>query len=618
MVERSPDIVVRAAPDIDPAAATLTGLDTYASDPVIIGQPAYVYVQVNNTGPAPLPAASIRLLAADAFSPRGLALGPMPYPERWREDELATLAPDGSAGAPVSRLALPEIAPGGRAVVGPLVWQPDRVTTGCMDEIALMGRLISAEDPIDTDAGDGREQAIASNNIALTRVNFVTADCVPGADRFERNDRLADAALVDLTWEFLKDRCPRRPAIPGTPYPNAICAGIFEDGVTPRHAEQIWTLELGDLTLHSPGDADFYDIALPDLTDPAYGLDDINTEEIRTRFGGLPGYAPEPMPECGAVQRTDPGPGGALSRSVWVNVATRLTVEIVTEGAPENALATRPVGPTGEALRIYPRGPDPAPTITSPYDFGARVFHATIECPSSELGLPAILMSFGEREDVRAFTSMGGYRIRLTYRSEISRTTPGWAHDPGITGEGRGLGCLGPRGAPGLPSGIGLGSFSNAFALPPGLNFPFCPALDPGLIGGLIEVPDLVGCIADGPGCWHEEWFYWPGGQFDFGAVLLGPESLVSLVDAGGETLVETELTPDLPPMQIPIVSPDLARGLGAQAAAYLLAGQPLDAGLYALRFEGGQGGLFATLMPDPAMTQQTPMQQQLQSVQRP
>jgi DNA-binding beta-propeller fold protein YncE len=531
----SPDVLVRHAPDVDLDVAERETLGALGEDLPAYGRSNHLYFEVRNRGDEPLVGSAIAVWTADPGSPG--------FPTAWDRDDFYAAWRDGT-GVPRNFVEVGFVPPGGRAVTGPLVWRPEAPPGGgsCADETLLMARIVDLGDPIM--AGGGLERAAGSNNVIVRQLPVVPPGCVPPGDRYERNDRIEAIAHVDEVWEHLAARCPRTITRElGEPYPDTECPGIFENGVAPSGAEEIWNLVVPDLSLHGTTDRDFFEIALPDLRDPVWGLDDINPEEVRIRAAGDPTYTPEPMPECGAVQRRDPGPSGR-DNTVWINVTTTLTITASPTDGSSNAITDRTLDTSGEAVRVYRDG-EPAPAAST----GTRLVRHIV-CPRDVEGLGPVELSFGERTradgsfDRRPLEALGGYELRLTYLASIDRGIPSWAREHN---DGRGIRtipCLprpgafpGPGGLPGgsggfLPGGRqGFGGF--------GL-FPLClgrPGSGPiTIFPGHPRTPKLPGCIADGPGCMELSRFRWGADRQDLDLLIRAPVDLkVRLLRADGK-----------------------------------------------------------------------------------
>jgi len=551
----SPDILVRSRADLDVAAAAIDGFVAYGSDAVIPGNQYFVYLMLNNGGQQPLPPGVLKLYSSEIDTVEPL----YQFPEEWSANNFYRFNPGGSGRIASNTLRLPEI-PGTvlgagpseldhhRVAVGPLVWQPEGNVTGCDSELLLMARHVNLYDS--TAHAEGLEQVALSNNVAVKSVPFVEASCIPSPDRYESNDRLPDAVTVNETWVHLHERCPLSEVRgSGRSYPDTICADPFENRTRSLHAEEIWTMEIANLSLHSRTDEDFLLIPLPKLSDPIYQLDDINTVEIRERFGHHDTYEPQVMPECGAVLRKAFGPEG-ISRDAYVNVSTELVIQIIAEEPPESSVAPRGLQVAGESLSIYADG-----ERNPSYVRGSRLIKR-LHCPQSRHDLNAIAISLGEyidgsddRPRLRDVLATGGYKVSLSYISSIDWQTPRFVDE--FEGTPR-LGCIGTgrfNGGPGLPS---LGMGSSSFNFIPQFHFPFCA--DFGRFGFFDQFPIDPGrnCLADGPGCWDFSRFQWPETETLFDLFLIGTEPLeLALISSDGKPIESRVLGTQFSPQQL-------------------------------------------------------------------
>lgn len=502
---QSPDILFRYAPDVDLSLAAREGLEHYGSDTPIYGQDIYTYFRWHNRGMFDLPGGMMRLYTLSAT-------GPYDFPADWsarnifqpgtdavadREDNTLVIpiipAQDSSSGSPIN----------GSRIVGPLIWRvPARSGTTCEGEEKLAVRLINVNDP-SADAA-GLDVIRLNNNSAGLQVSVVTADCIPDPDRYEENDSPLTGGEVTERWTHLHRRCPRViTQRTGESYPDAICEGVFNNFARPgdaRSAEEIWTLVIPNLSLHSRSDRDFFDIQLPDPGVAEYGNDDIRSPENRLRNP----VDRQPMPECGAVQRQDFGPSG-LDNTIYVNIGTQLKVTIEPTDGSNNTLTSRTLNISGETLHLY-RDAERVDELWS----GAPI-RKTIDCPRSLHSMPTMRISFGERErereTLRELAATGGYQIRLQYITSIERGIPSWVGELGPDRPRPGLFC-GPRIIRGIP-GIG-GAFPGGFA--PNFFFPNClPGLDNFFRGDFLhpQTPLRPDCLADGPDCWEDFLVHW-------------------------------------------------------------------------------------------------------------
>lgn len=94
--------------------------------------------------------------------------------------------------------------------------------------------------------------------------------------------------------------------------PDIRCPGVFENGFAPRRAEDLWFIESPDLAIETTTSTDFYRIEIPD---PAVVHPDIRSREIIVEHPDVP----EPLLECGTVQRKDIAIGGR-DNNIYVSV----------------------------------------------------------------------------------------------------------------------------------------------------------------------------------------------------------------------------------------------------------------------------------------------------------
>ncbi|NKB63726.1 MAG: hypothetical protein GKR95_16975 [Gammaproteobacteria bacterium] len=411
----SPDILVSLSSHFDLNELESIEFETLSSEAVVPGGIYYLYFAIRNLGDRSMPPSiSVYSSSEDTSEPL------YQFPEEWRTNETFLEARGTTPRHQKNRLSVASVPANGKTVVGPLEWRPSGTTDQCDSNKFLMARLVNLYDSTIRESDNGLEQALASNNIAVRTVPFVSADCIPLPDEFEFNDLPEDAAPLSTDWNHLHAVCPRYHGRHPYPQENS-CENIFEDGVTARFAEEIWTLSVNDLSLHSGLDRDFFSLDLPDFFDPEYQVNDITQERIRGEFSDSPSYLPSPMPECGVVRRHDPGPAGA-DREVTVRIETELLIEIVPEEPPSNNVSPRPIDPTGEELFVYTESSDGLmrdATIVSGEELAKRIV-----CPRDLHGLDDLVFSFGERMDpitARELTSTGRYRIDATYLSSIDR-----------------------------------------------------------------------------------------------------------------------------------------------------------------------------------------------------
>lgn len=562
----SPDILLRYQPDVDLALAAREGLASYGSDTPLYGRDVYVYLGLQNRGRFDFPPSVARLYTL-------AATGPHHFPDRWSAGGFFEVQADGGPRRPSNLLLVPSIpARGegggevGRVVVGPLLLRLLAPAPSVCDGVErIAARLVSLHDP--TPVAEGLQILPLSNNVAALAISAVSPGCIPDPDRYEPNDNVHAFASVTERWQHLHRRCPphstrdgRRPG-----YPERVCLGVFENFHRPGDApaaQDIWTMVVPDLSLHSPSDRDFLEIPLPDPGAAEYGNHDIRSTEERLRSP----QAAEPMPECGVVRRRDLGPRG-LDNTVHVSISTRLTITVEPTGRPDNAVALRPVSLAGEALQLY-RGVE-----RDDSGWAGPAFEKTIDCPRSQHSVARVRLSFGERATLRALAATGGYQLRLTYLTDITRGIPAWAEELGPGRPPRGLVCQ-PRVAG--PVGPGLGLPAGALGILPQFAFPFCLGLGDRFLGNFSHPSRLgvPGCIADGPGCWEHFLVSWPGGQQGLDVVLRSGSPL------------KMELLG--PKREVFAASAPLGRALKQLAPkTFGLRVPPLPEGVYVLRIEG-------------------------------
>jgi len=363
--------------------------------------------------------------------------------------------------------------------------------------------------------GDVIGQLGARNDIAMRRTDVARPECVSARDRYEYNDREATTARLVERWDFLGNRCTREiTRALGEPYPDTECLHVFEDArvpvITPsRSAEQIWSLVVPDLSLHSREDEDYFALALPDLADRRWGLHNIHPEGVRVRGALQDDYEPEVMPECGSVQRQAFGPTGR-DNTIYVNISTEL---VITARPVANAVADEPADLSGERVRML--------DVPAPEGAGSSLSRVT-SCPRAVHGLEEVRFALervvmeGAEDPRRSLDATGGYEIEVSYLSTARRGIPDWARDVN-DGQGlRPLPCLPVQIGPGVGPGF-AGLPGNLSRLPGGfpgtMGAGFGPCLSiPGLLRpGLLlphpRTPRLPGCIADGPGCRELSYF---------------------------------------------------------------------------------------------------------------
>ncbi len=298
----SPDFLFRYRPDIDLQIATREGLAAFSNDVPLFGRDNYVYLMLHNRGRFDVPDGDVKLYGLPAVPP-------YTFPMHWSSGDLFEVQADGRAGRANNSLAVPLIpaprdfgAPA-RVVVGPLLWRPTASRTGtlCDTSMRLAARIVNISDPTQADDSSDLNILRINNNLAATSTPTLSPDCVPRADRYESNDRVAAAAAVIERWQHLHARCPPHltRGSTGPAYPNRECPNVLENHPRPgtaRASQEIWTLLIPNLSLHSPSDRDFFEVTLPNPS-VGDGHDDIRSSEQRLRDPA----AKVPMPECGAV-----------------------------------------------------------------------------------------------------------------------------------------------------------------------------------------------------------------------------------------------------------------------------------------------------------------------------
>jgi hypothetical protein len=265
----------------------------------------------------------------------------------------------------------------------------------------------------------------------------------PDADRFEVNDSLGSAAPLGSSG-WLHEPLNLR---------------IFEDGdVAMRTTSAVWTRRITGLSLHAPGDIDFYSLPLPD---PADRYPDIDPD---------PGIT-EPLSDSGLTYRIGFGGDsveiqidGYLSILVEVDgvLVGQRVIDVYRDGARDDSL------PTGTALKKL---------ITSPrslYDYTDAVF------------------AFGRQVDSGPYLP-ANYDLVLEYKINVVRDVPDWLN---ALREREEVAAIG-----GMPCPGGFFPGCDGSGLPPISIFDLGHPASP--------LPDPV-CVADGPGCQDYFLFEWP------------------------------------------------------------------------------------------------------------
>ena len=190
----SPDILVRHQPDVDVALAQQNGLTSYAFEQPRYEKNNYIYVSVHNRGAHLATNAVLRVYWADPGSP-------LAFPADWSSAGMYTSYTNTQINTAGNQLAVPQVAPGGNIVIGPIVWRPPapETTSDQLGTLNVLVRSINVFDP--TAPASGLDEVRGSNNVALRRV-IVTRAPFPIGDQ----DTLVVAALfpdvsasVDMT-----------------------------------------------------------------------------------------------------------------------------------------------------------------------------------------------------------------------------------------------------------------------------------------------------------------------------------------------------------------------------------------------------------------------------------
>ncbi len=264
-----------------------------------------------------------------------------------------------------------------------------------------------------------------------------------------------------------------------------------------------------------------------------------------------------------------------LDSSIYVSIATRITITIEATDGSTNTLTPRTLGLSDEVLHLY-RGSESVDSVAT-----GRALSKSIECPSSEHGIMSLRFSFGERDRarLRELTATGGYQIRLSYITDIVRGVPSWAVDLGPAGRPpRGLLCRPTQRGPDFVGGFGgVGAFSGALAELPQFTFPICIGGAGGLFVGDFLFPSRPGinpdCLADGPGCWEYFLVQWPVGYQGLDVLIRSPSPLTfELFDEQRKLITRSQ-----------VMSPNNQ----SSAAVQRLRLPPLAEGLYIMRIEG-------------------------------
>ncbi|MBT8062562.1 MAG: hypothetical protein KJO85_07745 [Gammaproteobacteria bacterium] len=535
----SPDIIVRQHPM---GLRTADPDDPGGSDPVLAGRENFVYVVLRNR---------LAENISGGFIGTWWTIGGFPYdfPEEWSNQGLEAAGSYDTPGWSGAFIDTGELGPMEARIHGPIKWTPSLEQAGdCRQEHHLLAMYMNRYDTDETPIGDVIPQVPLDNNIATRSVMIARPDCVSERDRYEYNERDEHAATLTERWTFLGNRCPRYiTRRTGETYPDALCLNVFEDGRAPpnvasRRAEQIWRLQVPDLSFHSRDDSDYFSLNLPELDDPAWGLHDINTQSTRIRGALAADYEPEPMPECGSVQRQAFGPTGR-DNSIYVNVSTQL---VITALPVANAVADDPANISGEHLRFL----DVAdPEGTGPLQ--SRV----ISCPRDVHDLDDVRFAFEYFQvDVsdpvrRPYAHTGGYEFDISYITSIRRGIPDWARDFNDSRGLRPLPCL-PRGlGTGINFGSNMNNFSAGFAGGFAGGFSNCLStpgiMRPGLILPHPMTPGLGACIADGPGCMELSYFDFAANALFRSFTVFAREALLlTVLNEAGEIVAQAASMP--------------------------------------------------------------------------
>lgn len=161
----SPDIVVRHAPDVDPAALGPTGLQSFPFEQPRYDRENYVYVELANLGPLQSVPAQLHLYWADPAS--GLV-----FPDDWNEAGFYRSYTSAASNIEGNWVDVPESLAGESAVVGPLVFRPPAPESVVAGDgvVEMVARYVSLHDPSLPSSGyDGVRE---SNNIALRELTI--------------------------------------------------------------------------------------------------------------------------------------------------------------------------------------------------------------------------------------------------------------------------------------------------------------------------------------------------------------------------------------------------------------------------------------------------------------
>ena len=189
----SPDILIRHKRDVDLAAATTIGLQSYVFQQPLYDANNYVYLAIRNRGSHGVAGVMVKLFWGDASGQNQLN-----FPSDWKSDGFFSAYASSSSNSPGNSITIPYIEPrkdaadpatDGVVVVGPIIWRPPEPSkpnpnpetpVGPQDNFYLFARLVLADDP--SESADGLEQVRKNNNIAL-RPTQVTRSPFPIGDQ---------------------------------------------------------------------------------------------------------------------------------------------------------------------------------------------------------------------------------------------------------------------------------------------------------------------------------------------------------------------------------------------------------------------------------------------------
>jgi hypothetical protein len=168
----SPDILVRHAPDVDPAFAREFGFTAYAFQQPRYQENNYVYIAVRNRGNHVINNVNLKLYYADPGST-------MVFPDQWKTNNIFTEYLSAGSNTPGNSHHIPSISPTSLSaetgidsivIVGPFIWRPPAPETVSAGDgkFLLLARLAHIDDP--TEDGEGLDEIRLNNNIALRKV----------------------------------------------------------------------------------------------------------------------------------------------------------------------------------------------------------------------------------------------------------------------------------------------------------------------------------------------------------------------------------------------------------------------------------------------------------------